>query len=438
VATESGAGSIEQTLRRRVEELELHNAVHQAIAECGSIEALLPRVLRVLAGLRELRLQAKAGVFLVEDGALRLAAIDGDFTPEFVAAEAKVPFGSCLCGRVALSGELLVSASSDHDHRHEHRFPGMIEHGHYVVPLKAGSAVVGVLFLYTDPHEVCEPARAAVLAALGGTLGLAIARLRDEAALRAARDAALAASRERSRFLASVSHELRTPLNAIIGYAELLAEEEGLGGEGREIAERLTRASMHLGGVINDFLDFSKIEAGGLALESRSLSPAGLVAEVLEMLAPTAQTKGIWLRCEARASAPKAVLGDPIRLRQVLVNLVSNAVKFTQLGGVAVIVDADGERLVFAVHDTGIGIAAESLERLFSPFAQADASISRRFGGTGLGLMISKMLVDAMGGQIEVRSTVGVGSTFVVSLPSPSLLTLDQDGRGHLPVLVGR
>jgi signal transduction histidine kinase len=314
----------------------------------------------------------------------------------------------------------------------------MIEHGHYVVPLKAGSAVVGVLFLYTDPHEVCEPARAAVLAALGGTLGLAIARLRDDAALRAARDAALAASRERSRFLASVSHELRTPLNAIIGYAELLAEEEGLGGEGREIAERLTRASMHLGGVINDFLDFSKIEAGGLALESRSLSPAGLVAEVLEMLAPTAQTKGIWLRCEARASAPKAVLGDPIRLRQVLVNLVSNAVKFTQLGGVAVIVDADGERLVFAVHDTGIGIAAESLERLFSPFAQADASISRRFGGTGLGLMISKMLVDAMGGQIEVRSTVGVGSTFVVSLPSPSLLTLDQDGRGHLPVLVGR
>jgi signal transduction histidine kinase/CheY-like chemotaxis protein len=231
-----------------------------------------------------------------------------------------------------------------------------------------------------------------------------------------ARDAALTASRIKSEFLARMSHEIRTPMNGVLGMTELLTRTD-LSTRQRKFSDTIHRSALSLLAIINDILDFSKIEAKRLELTPVRTEIGTLVEEALELLGPRAHARGLELVLDLADSVPAIAEVDPVRLGQVLNNLIGNAIKFTEQGEVVVRVESTPlgpgrAELSFAVTDTGIGIEAAALERIFEPFSQADAGTSQRFGGTGLGLPIARQLVELMGGQLAVTSTPNCGSTF--------------------------
>ena len=237
-------------------------------------------------------------------------------------------------------------------------------------------------------------------------------------ALRIARDAAAS----RMQFLANMSHEIRTPLTAILGFAEMLREPGTSEADRAEQLAILERNSQNLLRLVNDVLDLSKLEAKQLLLEAAPMYLPELVAELLQLMRPQAKEKGLELAVELVGPCPEALVTDRLRVRQILLNLLGNAIKFTGSGSVVLRVGAQplpsGPGLAFAVCDTGIGIPAERLPALFEPFVQADASTSRRFGGTGLGLSISRRLAELLGGTVAVVSEPGRGSTFTLVLPA--------------------
>ncbi len=258
--------------------------------------------------------------------------------------------------------------------------------------------------------------------AMGIHMDITVARQAAEA-IKAAQLAAEAANRAKSEFLANMSHEIRTPMTAIVGYADLLMDPNEDMTEWRDHAETIKRNGEHLLTIINDILDLSKIEAGKMSVEAIPMDPAQILADVESLMRVRSKAKGISLVTEYATPLPATMTSDPVRFKQIMVNLVGNAIKFTELGGIRVVARFDTQRpegpsLVVSVIDTGVGMAQEQIDRLFLAFSQGDTSTTRRFGGTGLGLRISKTLAEMMGGEIEVRSTPGAGSTFTLRIPT--------------------
>ena len=244
---------------------------------------------------------------------------------------------------------------------------------------------------------------------------------------------AQAADRAKSEFLANMSHEIRTPMTAILGYADILAagDDGGTSAVSRaEALQTIRRNGAHLLQVLGDILDLSKIEVGKFMLEQVPFAPVELVREVIRLLRIRAEAKGLSLSLVFEGPIPATIHTDPLRLRQILINIVGNAIKFTETGGVRVVVrlvaEPAGKRLVCTVADSGVGLAPQQIEKLFQPFTQADSSTARRHGGTGLGLAISKRLAIMLGGDVTVDSTPGTGSTFRVSIDPGSLDAADM------------
>jgi signal transduction histidine kinase/ActR/RegA family two-component response regulator len=259
-----------------------------------------------------------------------------------------------------------------------------------------------------------------------------------EAKLTASRDAALASERSKAEFLAQMSHEIRTPLNGIIGMVEMLKDSR-LDPAQRNTLETLDTLADHLLGIVNDVLDLAKIEAGKLTFENASLNPGQVAGSVLEILRRPAREKGIQLRFESASDFPAHVLGDARRLRQILLNLAGNAVKFTDQGSVAILAAAEsaGEgrlRLTFTVRDTGMGISPESMEKLFRRFSQVEGGLGKVTGGTGLGLVISRHLAQGMGGDIVAKSAIGLGSEFTVAIVVNSAAPVSAQVGGTAPL----
>jgi PAS domain S-box-containing protein len=272
---------------------------------------------------------------------------------------------------------------------------------------RADNEIGGIMIFTEDITEACHQRRA----------------------LAAAKDQAEAASRAKSEFLANMSHEIRTPMTAILGFADLLFDDSAWVGNGerrREMIHTIRRNGEHLLSIINDILDVSKIEAGKMMVESVSTNPAAVVEDVISLMRVRAALKGLALQRRYDTPIPREIDSDPIRLKQILVNLVGNAIKFTETGTIAIHVSyraaaPSSGRLDFKIRDTGIGMSPEQTSQLFGAFGQADSTTTRRFGGTGLGLNISRRLAEMLGGGIEVQSEAGKGSTFTAYVELSSI-----------------
>ncbi|MDH5230541.1 MAG: ATP-binding protein [Gammaproteobacteria bacterium] len=250
-----------------------------------------------------------------------------------------------------------------------------------------------------------------------------IALKENQLRLEQARDEALSASRSKSEFLANMSHEIRTPLTAIIGFAESSLDADQTMAERLEALQTIIRSGRHLLSVINDILDLSKIEAAKLEIERIAFEPLAIVEEVMRLVRIQADEKGLTLKVDFQFPLPHTIINDPLRIKQVLINLCSNAIKFTQEGEICIRVHCEQEKqkLFFDVVDTGIGMTPPQLEKVFDKFAQADSSTSRQYGGTGLGLSLSQQLTELMGGCLSATSTYGEGSCFTASVSTGSL-----------------
>ncbi len=357
----------------------------------------------------------KGGVFLadhsVHEPQLRLI-VSHHLPSELHELCGQVAFGHCLCGRAAESRE--IQFSSTIDQHHEVTYEGMQSHGNYTVPILSEKSVLGVLLIYLpDGHQYSEH-ETAFLSRIADVFSVGISRRNDRDELIQEKERAESAAIAKSAFLANMSHEIRTPMNAIIGFSEVVLQDQTLGQQTMKHVRTILNSGRSLLRILNDILDISKLESMKMDLECICFHLPNALGDVIKTLDQQAAEKALKMSVSYQTSLPVYFEGDPMRLRQVVLNLVGNAIKFTESGSIEISVKQGSKTglLHFSITDTGIGMKPEQVDRIFDSFSQADASTTRRFGGTGLGTTISKQIIELMGGEIWAESTPGEGSTF--------------------------
>lgn len=393
--------------------------VAQILQEQSNLEIRLREALASIASIDDVKEAAKIGLYLIDENTqeLTLSVTYGDFPADGDAATSCETLQRYIHEATSNSKELDIKKQCLYVQMSDRN----MVHGHYVVPLFRQDHVLGLLFIFTSPSPSQDQSRLDTLNFIGDMISLAIANEHLKTDMEQARENAEAMAQAKSDFLANMSHEIRTPMNGVLGMLDLLSDMP-LDSKSKNFVDVAQNSAEMLLTVINDILDLSKIESGKLKIENIQFDLKKSVEDAAVLLSKQAMQKGLELSCFIDPGLHSSLQGDSMRLQQILTNLISNAIKFTDEGEVAIAVNSlrenDGQSLIrLEVHDTGIGITQQNQTTLFDAFTQADTSTSRKYGGTGLGLAISKHLAEMMGGNIGVESKKGSGSTFWVEIP---------------------
>ncbi len=404
----------EESLRRRYEEQRILYQITDAVSRASDLAAIYAKVVE---GLRDALDVDRCSILLSDsDETLRFKAWSGLSDGYRAAVEGKIPWKpNSRDPQPVLIPDVAAAEGYDPELRSAAMAEGI--RGMAFVPLVFRGKLLGKIGMYFDEPRPLLDTEIELARTIGGTVGFAITKVRDEQSVREAKESAERASEAKSQFLGIMSHELRTPLNAVLGYGDLLLlETKGPLTDGqREQVARIKSSASHQLELVNELLTYTRLEAGREEARMVDVDARRIVTDVIEFVRPQAEAKGLQLRARL-SGTPLPIHTDPAKLRQVALNLAGNATKYTESGEVTIRSWCDDDYFYFEVEDTGPGIPPDMLDFIFEPFAQVDQSRTRQAGGTGLGLAIARQFADLLNGEVMVRSELGVGSTFTLIL----------------------
>ncbi|MGP0565919.1 MULTISPECIES: GAF domain-containing sensor histidine kinase [unclassified Nitrospina] len=412
--------SAENEIRQRTQEYRVLHEVAKTLHSSTDMKSMLIDTITVLTRFEELEVENKAGIFLVneEEQKMELYCTIGTFSEEFLNKEKEIPLGQCLCGRVAESGEMIVSDSCFTDSRHENKFQDMTDHGHYIVPLKNKGRIIGVLFLYTDPNPPWYVRSKEILMSIGGLIADAIVSCRREEEIVESNQKLKRLNELKNQFLGIASHDLRNPIYVIQTFSEVL--KNGTVGtinpKQKELLEKVYKSSNFMRGLLDNLLDISKIESGQIKLNKKSHDLNLVVKQQVEMAQMLADKKNIAIISNLESNDP--FLFDENAITQAIMNFIGNAIKFSPVNSIITVSTKNKDQNIeFSVKDEGPGLSEEDQKLLFKEFQTLSAKPTGGEKTTGLGLAITKKLVSLHSGKVGVNSELGKGACFFFVIP---------------------